>query len=182
LSYAAKELVFGGKRFCCCIPTRFGVIAGSLLTFIVAGVLAVILWFEVATQHDMRFTETERRNLILAGVLEILLFLASILGFIGGIVRKQLFIAIYCYFLYIHFLVNLGVGIYLLFVVNHTTNVDITVACNRVIENPGTQKDCSRLLNDLRAVFNGAIICVLLMELYGALVVTRYLRQLKREK
>ena len=33
-------------------------------------------------------------------------------SFAGAIVRKQLFIVIFCYFLYVHFLINLGVGAY----------------------------------------------------------------------
>lgn len=45
-----KEFLFGGRHFCCCIPTRFGVVAGSLVQFLVAGALAIILWFEVSSE------------------------------------------------------------------------------------------------------------------------------------
>lgn len=53
------EFFIGGKHFCCCIPNRFGVVLGSLLTFLVAGALAVIIWFEVASTS---ITETARHR------------------------------------------------------------------------------------------------------------------------
>lgn len=52
--HGLKELVFGGRHFCCCIPTRFGVVVGSCLQFLVAGVLAVILWFEVHSECSFK--------------------------------------------------------------------------------------------------------------------------------
>jgi len=181
-SHTLTEFIFGGRRFCCCIPTRFGVIAGSLLTFLITGALAIVIWFEVSTEHDMTFSPAARTEFILGGLLETLLFVASILGFIGGIVRKQLFITIYGYFLYVHFLINFGVGIFLLWRINHTTDVDVSVACHKTITNPDAQKQCASLLNDFRGFLNGIIVIVLLIELYGALIVTRYMRQLKLEK
>ncbi|KAI0690096.1 hypothetical protein BC835DRAFT_1281621 [Cytidiella melzeri] len=182
VGHATKEFFIGGKHLCCCIPTRFGVILGSLLMFLVSGALAVVLWFEVSTEQNMSFSSTARTYVTLGGLLETLVCLVSVIGFIGGIVRKQLFITIYAYFLYSHFLINLGAGTYLLWLINHTADVDITVACERTIKDPGTQADCSKLLNDFRGVFNGLIVFTLLIELYGTLIVTRYMRQLKTEK
>lgn len=55
-----KEFLFGGRHFCCCIPTRFGVVAGSLLQFLIAGALAIILWFEVSSESVLSFQCTCR--------------------------------------------------------------------------------------------------------------------------
>ncbi|KAI0085135.1 hypothetical protein BDY19DRAFT_967303 [Irpex rosettiformis] len=182
VAHSTKEFFVGGRRFCCCIPTRIGVIIGSFLTFLVSGALAIILWFEVSTEHDMSFSSQERTYVILGGLLETFLCLVSVLGFIGAIVRKQLFVSIFAYFLLVHFLLNLGFGIYLLVVVNHTANVDVSVACHKAIKDPGAQQDCSKLLNGFRGALDGIIIFVLLIELYGLLIVTRYMRQLRGEK
>lgn len=46
-----KEYVFGGQTFCCCLPTRIGVIAMSFLTMLVSLLLAVIVFFEVASAY-----------------------------------------------------------------------------------------------------------------------------------
>lgn len=132
----------------------------------------------------MSFTSQERTYVILAGLLETFVCIACIVGyvfclhnlpifrvqlhicrFIGGIVRKQLFVTIYAYFLYFNFLATLGVGIYFLWVVNHTADVDISFACNRTIKDPTAQKDCSKLLNDFRGLFDGIILFILFIEL-----------------
>ncbi|PSR81137.1 hypothetical protein PHLCEN_2v6472 [Hermanssonia centrifuga] len=163
--HSIKEFFIGGKRFCCCLPTRFGVIIGSLLTFLVAGALAIIIWFEVATDHDITFSHADRVGFICGGLVETLLFLASIIGFVGGVVRKQLFVTAYCYFLYVHFLINLGVGSFLMWKINHTTSVDKVAACQKAITNPGTRTQCDGLLNITRGVLIGFIALVLSIEL-----------------
>jgi hypothetical protein len=111
-----------------------------------------------------------------------------------------LFVTIFAYFLYFHFSINLGVGIYVLWVVNHTADVDISVACHKAIKDPGAQNDCAKLLNSFRGVADGLIAFILVIELCmlkisylypcrsllwftdGMLIVTRYMRQLKKDK
>ena len=41
------DWVFRRQRFCCCLPARLGAGLLALLTLLVSGLLAVILWFEV---------------------------------------------------------------------------------------------------------------------------------------
>ncbi len=116
--------------------------------------------------------------------------------------RKQLFVTAYCYFLYVHFLINLGVGSFLMWKINHTTSVDKVAACQKAITNPGTRTQCDGLLNITRGVLIGFIALVLSIELCkpsycklpmiqlrylprildGALIATRYMRQLRGEK
>lgn len=46
---AVTNWVFKRQKFCCCLPVRFGAGIMSFLTLLFAGLLAVILWFEVAS-------------------------------------------------------------------------------------------------------------------------------------
>lgn len=99
MPFSYRDLFCGGRTFCCCLPVRVGVIIMSLLGIVVAGVLSIVLWFEVASQFclsllvDARndlingdalgtpdMTSTERAGFILAGLVETLLFVASSLG------------------------------------------------------------------------------------------------------
>lgn len=91
----------------------------------------------------------------------------------GAIVRKQLFIVIYCYFLYVHFLINLGVGSFLMWKINHTTSIDISVACQKAITNPDAQKQCKGFLHTTSGVLDGAIAFVLIIELCESCAVIR---------
>lgn len=49
MNFSIKEWIFGGKTFCFCLPTRLGAIFLSFLTLLLAGILSVVLWFEVTS-------------------------------------------------------------------------------------------------------------------------------------
>ncbi|KAJ7680399.1 hypothetical protein DFH06DRAFT_1162931 [Mycena polygramma] len=180
MAFSYRELLFGGTKFCCCLRVRLGVIIMTVLGMLFAGLLSILLWFEVATTTDM--SSKERSIFILAGLVETLLFVASVLGFVGAVVRKQLFVQIYAYFIYIHFVLNLGVAIYLLYMIVHVSSTDQVKACQLAITNPSAQAQCTGLLKVGLGVFSAVASVVILSELYGAIIVARYLNQVQREK
>ncbi|KAJ4483348.1 hypothetical protein J3R30DRAFT_3447781 [Lentinula aciculospora] len=176
-----KDAIFHGRTFCCCLPVRFGVISMSFLGILFGGLFAILLWFEVSdTSSSM--DPHERTAFILAGTVETLLFIVSVVGFIGAIVRKQLFILIYTYFIYIHFVINLAVAGFFLYVVLHFSSSTITQACDDTIKNSGAQSQCTGILSDFKTIYIVVALLVLFIELYGALIVTRYVHQIKTEK
>ncbi|OCH88877.1 hypothetical protein OBBRIDRAFT_794826, partial [Obba rivulosa] len=176
------EFSLGGRMFCCCLPNRVGVIIGSFLHIIIPALLASIIWFEIATERDMMFSKSERLQFIFAGLLETLLTIAAIIGFAGAITRKLLFVLIYGGALYFNFAVMLGVISYFLWMINHATEEDLRVACQQTIRNTQAQGQCSSVLNTLRGVLIGVGILLLLIELWGAFMVTHYARQLRGDK
>ncbi|KAG6911115.1 hypothetical protein DXG01_003855 [Tephrocybe rancida] len=127
-------------------------------------------------------TSGERAGFVIAGLVETLLFVASSLGFVGAIVRKQLFIQIYAYFIYVHFLLNLGVAAYLMYLVTHFSANATVKACQDTIQNEQAKAQCTGLLKVAQGVYFAIAAVVLLVELYLALVVTRYLNQVQKEK
>ncbi|KAJ3748807.1 hypothetical protein DFH05DRAFT_1390821 [Lentinula detonsa] len=176
-----KDAIFHGRTFCCCLPVRFGVISMSFLGILFGGLFSILLWFEVSdTSSSM--DPHERTAFILAGIVETLLFIASIVGFIGAIVRKQLFILIYTYFTYVHFIINLAVAGFFLYVVLHFSSTAISKACDDTIKDAGAQGQCTDILSDFRTIYIVVALLVLFIELYGALIATRYIHQIKTEK
>ncbi|KAJ3735767.1 hypothetical protein DFJ43DRAFT_990888 [Lentinula guzmanii] len=176
-----KDAIFHGRTFCCCLPVRFGVISMSFLGILFGGLFSILLWFEVSdTSSSM--DPHERTAFILAGIVETLLFIASVVGFIGAIVRKQLFIIIYTYFTYVHFIINLAVAGFFLYVVLHFSSTAISKACDDTIKNAGAQGQCTDILSDFRTIYIVVALLVLFIELYGALIATRYIHQIKTEK
>ncbi|KAK0486081.1 hypothetical protein IW261DRAFT_1559507 [Armillaria novae-zelandiae] len=180
MPFSYRELFFGGTQFCCCLPVRAGVITMSLLGIILSGILTIILWYEVASTPDL--TSGERTGFVLAGLLETFLCVVSILGFVGAIVRKQLFVRIYAYFIYVHFFINVAVAAYLLWLITHFTESTATKACEDTIKNTDTQQQCIGILQIARGVYFVVAALVLLIEMYGAIIVARYLNQIQREK
>ncbi|KAF5393262.1 hypothetical protein D9757_000626 [Collybiopsis confluens] len=153
----------------------------KLLGIIFGGLLSVLLWFEVS-DTSAKMDPHERTAFILAGLVETLLFIASALGFVGAIVRKQLFIQAYAYFIYIHFVVNIAVAGFFLYVVSHFSSTAINKACVDTVKDSGAENQCSGLLSDLRTVYIVVVIVILVIELYGALILARYVHQIKTEK
>ncbi|KAJ7647264.1 hypothetical protein FB45DRAFT_892900 [Roridomyces roridus] len=180
MAFSYRELFFGGTKFCCCLPVRVGVIIMSILGMLFAGLLSILLWFEVDSSPNM--SKGERTVFIITGLVETLLFVASILGFVGAVVRKQVFVQIYAYFLYFHFLLNVGVAAYLLWFLVHASTSDQVKACQEAIKNTQAQSQCTGLFKIGLGVYGAVAGIVLLTEMYGAIIVARYVNQIQREK
>ncbi|KAG7098615.1 hypothetical protein E1B28_000537 [Marasmius oreades] len=174
-----KEFFFRSKTFCCCLPVRFGLISMSFLGILFGGILSIICWFEVA---NVELEAPTKAALIVGGLVETILFAASMLGFIGAIVRKQSFVQTYAYILYVHFVLNLAVAVYLLVMVTKAASTAVVKACQQTVKNTGAQDQCTGLLKSVRLVIVGVSAVVLFVELYGAMIAARYLNQIKVEK
>ncbi|RXW25601.1 hypothetical protein EST38_g271 [Candolleomyces aberdarensis] len=181
MPFSYREWILGGKTFCCCLPVRFGVIAMSAIGILVAGLLSIVLWFQVSAPAGS-MTTGERAAFVVAGLVETILFLASILGFVGSIVHKQSFIQAYAYILYGHFFLNIGAAAYLGYVVIHFQGTATRVACDETITDDDAQAECRGLLRITATVFIVIAAIVLLAELYGAIIVTRWLNFVQRDK
>ncbi|KAI0300984.1 hypothetical protein B0F90DRAFT_1574850, partial [Multifurca ochricompacta] len=174
--------IFQRPRFCCCLPVRACVIIMSLLGLLLSGILSIILWFEVASAYSFTLFPTRLRAFIGGAIIETLFFLISALGLIGGIVRKQTFVTAYAIGLYIHFVINLSVAGYLLFAILHATRSDTVTLCQHALKNSQTQDQCETLFDTIRGVYAGLASIILIIELYGAIVATRYVYQVRGEK
>ncbi|KAF5317088.1 hypothetical protein D9611_003834 [Ephemerocybe angulata] len=180
MPFSYRDWIFGGKVFCCCLPVRFGVISMSALGILVAGLLSIVLWFEVSAMANM--TPGEKAAFVIAGIIETLLFIGSILGFVGAIVRKQLFLQTYAYFLYVHFFLNVGAAAYLFVMLGKFQDNASRVACDETITDGGAREDCQGLLRVTTTVYIVIASVVLFLEGYGAIIITRYLNLVKKEK
>ncbi|KIJ61335.1 hypothetical protein HYDPIDRAFT_159675 [Hydnomerulius pinastri MD-312] len=172
--------LFHSSSFCCCIPVRVGFILMTILSFLLSGALSVIIWFEVF--HSYQLSSKEHAAFILTGIVESVLFLVSIIGFIGVVARKQLFVMIYTYFIYVHFVLNVIVGIYFLVTVRMSNRQQLVDYCAQVFVDTSTESHCSGLMNVSTYVFIAIVAVLLLLELYGALIATRYVYRLRKQK
>jgi len=152
----------------------------AILGCLISGLLSVLLWFELASTTGM--TGGERAAFILAALTETILFVTSILGLIGAITRKQSFIQVYAYVLYVHFVINFVAAVYLLFQIFQGSDNFEVLACQAAIKNSGNQSQCTDLLSIARWIYLVVASIVLFVELYGAVIATRYLNQLQRQK
>lgn len=85
--------------------------------------------------------------------------------FVGTIVRKQTFVQTYAYLLYIHFVLNIAVAGYLLYVISHFSENATVTACQQAIQNPDGEQQCTSLLKIAKGVYFVVAALVLLVEL-----------------
>lgn len=180
MAFSLKNYLLYSPYFCFCVPVRFGFVLLTCLSFLFSGVLSVLVWFELS--HSYSLTSKEKYSFWAVGIVETTLLVVSIIGFIGAVARKQRFVGIYVYFVYIHLLLNVIVGIYFLVTIRQSDREQLVNECYDVLANNPSQSNCQNLLNVSTYVFIAVVSLVLLLELYGALIATRYLNTLTKQK
>ncbi|KAG1765506.1 hypothetical protein EV702DRAFT_1151814 [Suillus placidus] len=180
MAFSLKNYLLYSPYFCFCIPVRFGFVLLTCLSFLFSGVLSVLVWFELS--HSYSLTSKEKSSFWAVGIVETILLAVSIIGFIGAVARKQRFVRIYAYFVYIHLLLNVIVGIYFLVTIRRSNRQQIVDECYMMLANNPSQSNCQSLMNVSTYIFIAVVSFVLLLELYGALIATRYLNTLTEQK
>ncbi|EJD07992.1 uncharacterized protein FOMMEDRAFT_116419 [Fomitiporia mediterranea MF3/22] len=174
-------MAYGVKshKFCCCLPVRFGVFILSSLQLFSSGAVAAGSYYVIITgRYDV---EKYKIVAIVTAVIMTLLFLASLLGFIGSILRRLNLVRVFSSTLNWLLGINIIAGIasiVLLFIsdkqkiidscINGSTDQDVINFCNHVDRYKWT------MLGFI--VFNWAV------QLYECIIVSRYVLQLQEEK
>lgn len=180
MAFSLKNYLLYSPYFCFCIPVRLGFVLLTCLSFLFSGVLSVLVWFEVS--HPNSLTSKVKYSFWSVAIVETVLLAVSIIGFIGAVARKKRFVGIYAYFVYIHLLLNVIVGIYFLVTIRQSNRQKIVNQCDLVLVNNPSEPNCQSLMNVPTYVFIVVVSFVLLLELYGALIATRYLNTLTKQK
>ncbi|KAG0707317.1 hypothetical protein DFH29DRAFT_24025 [Suillus ampliporus] len=180
MAFNLKNYLLYSPYSCCCIPVRFGFVLMTCLSFLVSGVLSILVWFELS--HSYSLTSKEENAFWAVGVVETILLAVSIMGFIGAIARKPRFVKIYAYFIYIHLVLNAIVGIYFLVTIRQSNRQQLIDECYAWLTDSPSQSNCQSLMNISTYVFIAAVSFLLLLELYGALIATRYVNILTKQK
>lgn len=105
----------GTRTFCCCLPTRLGVLILAPLTFAFALICSVITLYGLA-KHQESLGLTEKIFLGFLGSMMAITSLTSLFGFIGAIMSNYKMVSLYSSSLYMSFVsvlifgaVNFGV-------------------------------------------------------------------------
>ncbi|THH26727.1 hypothetical protein EUX98_g7466 [Antrodiella citrinella] len=176
------------KHFCCCIPVRAAVFFFSLLSLLAAGASAALAWivvFDIDNKKvvgDVNFGNINNKGkiaFIVAGSIFTLVALISLFGFVGAIARKRRFVKAYSYLTWVTFLISCaasGFWLYALF-----SGKNIFNGCE-ITDLDGTVHECSLNVPTWEKAVGAAVTAVfLIIELYIAIVIGRYVEQLYDE-
>jgi len=89
---------------------------------------------------------------------------------VGAIVRKQLFVTLYAYFVYAHFILNVIVVVICLLMLAHDEKTDVVKLCQNAIQDPQAKAQCTGLLNITEDIFISVAAFVLFIELCKSII------------
>ncbi|KAI6134490.1 hypothetical protein EDD17DRAFT_1707336 [Pisolithus thermaeus] len=175
-----KMRIFYSDSFLCCMPIRAGFVLMTVSTFLIAGAISAIVWLELSRSYGL--TTDERVAFILTGVIETILCLLSIAGFVGAVARKQSFIIMYTYVLYAHTILNVVTGVYFMVTILEGNRQQLEDYCASVLAGTSMESSCTQVTNTSTYVLIAIVATLLLLELYGTVITIRYTHNLQVQK
>ncbi|PWN33712.1 uncharacterized protein FA14DRAFT_180347 [Meira miltonrushii] len=168
----------GTRTFCCCLPTRLGVLILAPLTFAFALTCGVVTLVGLA-QHHESLGLAERLFLGFLGSLMALTSLTSLFGFIGAIMANYKMVSLYGSSLYMSFVSVLIFGSVNFGITWHNRD-DFIRQCRA--DNKGMSKDdCRHTFNVGWGVTLAFWILAMMVGLYLIHIVRQYSRQLQEK-
>jgi hypothetical protein len=169
--------VVATRTFCCCLPTRFGVVIIALVGLLGGGIISVVGGLNA---HKISGSKV---SIAISIAVYALLAFVSLLGLVGAIGRKLSLIKIYFSILLVHLLFSLAIGIYAIWRVFKDGSVFMNdcIVSNTAAAAENPQQLCNdglKLVKGLTVTFS---IIFWLVELWGCVIVNSYAGQLADE-
>jgi len=167
------------RKFCCCLPVRFGVFVIALFGIVGGAVVSAAGWIQIAKpEQTVAVSEADKISLWIETIIYTLLALISVFGFIGVFTKNRSFISAYSTTLFLHWGFSVGTGAFFLYQLFHGQGREDVANC----ENGATDDICSGALDVYRGVAVSVLIVVWLVQLYGCFIVSNYADQLADEE
>jgi hypothetical protein len=169
------------RKFCCCIPVRFGVFILSLLGIAGGTLICVVGWIAVSQlwKHPLPVPDTV--GLWLQASLFTLLTLLSLFGFVGCLIKSRNSVHAYSVGILMTLLFSIGSGAYSLWAL---FNRNSQAAVNKCLNGGGdslTQAICKNGVNVYKGVTVALYIIIWLLMIYAYVIVDNYVDQLDDE-
>jgi len=182
------------RKFCCCLPVRFGVFIMSLGSTLFSGFIATVAIIAIIrnNHHELDLDHNQRIGMFaLAGIYSAFA-LFSLMGFFGCLARKRGLVLAYSWLSYILLALSVGVGILNIYHLFHKDNSKTIDDCVKGI-NDKTDTDFnatdSLCKNGTKVISTGiavaaTIVLVIywLVTLYGCHIISSYVGQLSEEE
>ncbi|KAJ6546697.1 hypothetical protein DFH09DRAFT_1367228 [Mycena vulgaris] len=174
------------KKFCCCLPVRFGVFVMSFLALIGGGIVSAAGWIQVGHLKENPLSKSDEIALYIVASVFTVLALIGGLGLIGVFGKKAGLVSLFGGMLNVHlgFSVLSGAfAIYSLFK-NNSNALFKDDALSRCIKGSTDQHvidTCKTAMNVTKGLIVGAYVLSWAIELYGCIIVHNYVKQLHEE-
>ncbi|KAG5645954.1 hypothetical protein DXG03_004746 [Asterophora parasitica] len=170
------------RKFCCCIPVRFGVFILSLLGVVGGTLVCIVGWRSVSQlwKHPMPVPDTV--GLWLQASLFTILTLLSIFGFVGCLAKNRNAVHAYSVGIIITLLFSIASGAYALWALFNRNSQE---AVDKCLNGGGGDDVTTSLCQNGASLFKGIIVVLYiftwLFMIYAYVIVDNYVEQLDDE-
>jgi len=170
------------RKFCCCLPVRFGVFIMTVFGTIVGGLVCIAGW--LAVSHFNQSTPLSHQDeiaLYIQTIMYTLLAVVSAFGFIGAVIRSPTLVSLYSSLLIGHFVFNLIIGIFSIYSLFHQNASDLSTKCDDLAADDIGNQLCGNGMTVVKGLMIAFLVLIWLIQLYGIIIVSNYVDQLDEE-
>jgi len=175
-------MAFGVRshKFFCCLPVRLGVFVLSLVQFLTAGVIALLMWV-VLVGNKTNLSATQKNSAVIVGLIMTVMSLVSFFGFIGAIFRKRKLVNAFSSTLNWLLGFSIGTGIVWIVTLFFDSKTKFIDSCVDGSTDQDVINTCHNV-NEVRFVLLGGLIVTWMVHFYMCIIVAEYVVQLQEEE
>ncbi|PIL27408.1 hypothetical protein GSI_10556 [Ganoderma sinense ZZ0214-1] len=185
------------RKFCCCLPVRFGVFCEALIGIAVGGLFAVGGWLQIHSmlKGTLVLSHTQEISLWCLAVSMTIFTLSSLLGFIGAIGRKHSLVSLYGGTITFTTVLSIATGIFFIWNLFHAGGEEQVKKCEQNAQNAQDPSDpnfqqsttvdnwvCQTGFATGRTVVVVVYVIFWLIQIYGCVIAFNYVSQLEEEE
>jgi hypothetical protein len=178
------------RKFCCCLPVRFGVFVMAVLSLGLGGLASFGGWKEVMKAKQNNLSKRDEITLYVQTVMYTLLAVISLFGLVGTFIKRRSFVSLYSSLVAFHLGFHIVTGAFTLYSLYHKDGERDVQNCINGATNPIngeageklTKEVCEKGFVVLRTIAVVIYVIVVLVELYGCIIVSNYVEQLEEEE
>jgi len=170
------------RKFCCCLPVRFGVFVMSIAALLVGGLVAIAGWIQVKDLPQHPLSNDNKNALYIYSVMFSILALVGGFGIIGTISKQRGLVSLFGSLLSFHLGISIATGIFAIYTLFKTNASEALANCINGSTDQTVINSCQEGLKILKIAVVVGYCVTWLIELWGCLIVSSYVQQLKEEE
>jgi len=170
------------RKFCCCLPVRFGVFVIAILGIFGGGLVSIGGWLQIKQLPQNPLDHRDEVALWITTIMYSLLAVLSLFGLIGVFTKTRSFISLYSTMLFSHLGFSIATGAFFIYTLFHQTGDNNIQNCVNGSTDDLKKEACKKGFEVIRGVIVGAFVLVWLIEFYGCIIVSNYVDQLDDEE
>ncbi|KAF9042910.1 hypothetical protein BJ165DRAFT_1481582 [Panaeolus papilionaceus] len=170
------------RKFCCCLPVRFGVFILALLAMAGGSFVAATGWIRITQLAQMPLPQVDTITLWVQTIMFSILALLAVFGFIGAMVKNRSWVSAFATAMAIHLGLSVAAGIFALITLFRQNDQPAINKCTNGSTEPLIEQGCKSGIQIMKGVLVAVYVITWLVQLYAYFIVERYADQLDEEE